>query len=83
MSKERYTIKKRKNTEEYHIFRSRQDNQGCYANQKSICQKMDKLEGQGNNTLTCGDEDETRKVSFELKRNICGICVSDLYLTTK
>jgi hypothetical protein len=45
-----YTLKRRKDTEEYHLFEgvSANSSPNCSSNQLSICEKMNKIESDGN-----------------------------------
>lgn len=80
MGKTVYTLKKKKDTEEYHLFEAvmSSNNSECTPNQKSICEKMDKNESSGN-YFYCEDENNARKKCAALGRPACGICVSHLY----
>lgn len=80
MEKVVYTLKKRKDTEELHLFRAipTSDNKQCTPNKISICKKMDKDESSGN-IFTCASENDARKKCAEIGRPVCGICVSTLY----
>lgn len=73
-----YTLKKRKNTEEYHLFEGDFSIEPCTSNKLSICKKMDKSESLGN-TFMCYTEDKARKRIAEIGRSVCGVCTSHLY----
>lgn len=75
-----YTLKKKSNTEEFHLFKGKMTEEACTSKQVSICEKMDKSESSGNK-FTCYNEDEARKTCAEIGRAVCGICVSHLYAT--
>jgi hypothetical protein len=75
-----YTLKKKKDTGEYHLFEGSMTKDGCTSKQVSICEKMDKSESTGN-IFACADEDLARKKCAEIGREVCGICVSHLYTT--
>lgn len=76
-----YTLKKKKDTEEFHLFEGDfTTNSNCNSNQMSICKKMDKLESAGN-VFTCYTEHNARTRIAEIGRPICGICTSHLYTT--
>ena len=75
-----YTLKKKKDTNELHLFEGTMTKDGCTSSQKSICNKMDKSESAGNK-FTCYTEDEARKKCAEIGRAVCGICISHLYNT--
>jgi len=75
-----YTLKKRKDTKELHLFKGKMTEEGCTSKNKSICQKMDKKESSGN-IFSCKTEDEARTACAEQGRAVCGPCVSHLYET--
>jgi hypothetical protein len=76
-----YTLKRRKDTEEYHLFEGDFTNNGnCNSNIISICKKMDNTESQGN-AFTCYTEDQARIQIAEIGRPVCGVCTSHLYTT--
>ena len=84
MAVQLYTILKRSDTEEYHIFNSDFDalSGECTFSQNSICNKMDKSQNVQTGS-TCKDEYFTRIKAAEIGRRVCGICVSNLYTTYK
>ena len=77
-----YTLKK-KNTNEYHLFRATpQPDNKCLPENNSICKEMknsDSIEI----FFACKTEDEARIECAKIGRDVCGTCVSDLYLTPK
>lgn len=75
-----YSLIKRKNSEELHLFISRIPSDGCIAEDKSICKKMNFGEKAGV-VFSCRDENEIRKKAAELGRRVCGTCISKLYNT--
>lgn len=77
-----YTLKRRKDTEEYHLFEGvfANSSPNCSSNQLSICEKMNKIESDGN-AFTCFNEDQARKQIAEIGRPVCGVCTSHLYTT--
>ncbi len=75
-----YTLKKRKDTEEYYLFEGDFSLEPCTSNKLSICKKMDKSESQGN-AFTCFNEEQARKRIAEIGRSVCGVCTSHLYTT--
>lgn len=77
-----YTLKMKKDTKEYHLFKGKKTPDGCTSNQKSICEKMDKSES-AKNIFACADENSARIKCSEIGREVCGICVSHLYSTYK
>ena len=82
MSEVVYTLKKKKGTEELHIFKGRMTQPDrCNANELSICKEMKKEESIGDNIFACESEHQARISCAGLGRSVCGTCVSDLYLT--
>ena len=75
-----YTLKRRKDTEEYHLFEGDFSQEPCTSKNLSICKKMDKSESQGN-AFTCFNEEQARKRIAEIGRSVCGVCTSHLYTT--
>ena len=75
-----YTLKRKKNTEEYHLFEGDFSQEPCTSKNLSICKKMDKSESQGN-AFTCFNEEQARKQIAEIGRSVCGVCTSHLYTT--
>lgn len=76
-----YTLKRKIDTEEYHLFEGDFTNNGnCNSNKISICKKMYKVESDGN-AFTCFNEDQARKRIAEIGRPVCGVCSSHLYIT--
>ena len=75
-----YTLKKKKDTGELHLFKGEMTDDACTSKQISICEKMNKSESAGNK-FACYNEDEARKKCAEIGREVCGICVSHLYTT--
>ena len=75
-----YTLKKKKNTEECHLFEGDFTNTGCNSENNSICKKMDKQACE-RNVFTCFDENEARTEIAKIGRQVCGVCTSNLYTT--
>lgn len=75
-----YTLKKKQETKELHLFEGDMTTTGCNSKSTSICEKMKKLESE-KNIFTCFNEGEARKKCAEIGRDVCGICVSHLYST--
>lgn len=75
-----YTLKRRKDTEEYHLFKGDFSIQPCTSKNESICKKMIKSESQ-ENAFTCFTEEQARKRIAEIGRSVCGVCTSHLYTT--
>lgn len=76
-----YTLKKKEDTNELHLFRANlaPDNK-CTPEKLSICKKMDKNEST-ENKFACQSESESRKECARIGRQVCGTCVSHLYET--
>lgn len=79
-----YTLKKKNNTEEHHIFEGDwTDNETprhCSVSKLSFCKKATK-EGSSFIDRSCMSESRTRMVAAEMGRVVCGTCVSHLYAT--
>lgn len=75
-----YTLKVNNNSGEYHLFKGEMTEKGCTSDGKSICTKMLKSDSE-KNVFACKDEDMARIECASYGRKVCGICVSDLYLT--
>lgn len=74
-----YTLKENSDTNEYHLFRGTPKKEGgCSSDKKSICGKMDWVEG---SFFACEREDDARVKCAYKGRKVCGVCVSDLYAT--
>lgn len=81
MAKNVYSLKKKKDTEEYHLFRATPTGQDtCNPEKRSICQKME-LKDSIDKIFSCENEDSARKKCAAIGREVCGTCVSDLYET--
>ena len=78
-----YTLKRRKDTEEYHLF------EGDFAIIVQIValisclfvKKMNKTESENVNAFTCYTDDQARRQIAEIGRPVCGVCTSHLYTT--
>ena len=76
-----YTLKKKANTDEMHLFECTLTFSGfCTCNQKSICGRMNKSEHHLD-IFSCVNEDTAREGSAQRGRKVCGTCVSKLYTT--
>ena len=75
---ESYTLKKKKDTGEYHLFEGKMTAEGCTSRQVSICEKMDKSESSGN-IFACEEESSARKKCAKVGRAVCNICISRFY----
>ena len=81
MKKIVYTLKRKANTEELHIFRATpaSDNK-CTPERESICKKMNNNES-SEVIFACLSEDDARVKCAKIGRQVCGTCVSHLYET--
>ncbi len=81
MPKTVYSLKKKKDTEELHLFEAipKEDNK-CTPKNRSVCNKMSKEESIAN-IFVCQSEDDARIACATTGRKVCGICVSHLYET--
>lgn len=78
-----YTLKKKKDTEELHLFEGDMTNDGgCTSESSSVCRKMSKAESSGN-VFTCYNDKSARTACAQAGRAACGTCVSHLYATYK
>jgi hypothetical protein len=73
-----YTLKKKKDTGEYHLFEGKMTEEGCTSNQLSMCDKMNKSESAGN-IFACEEENSARKKCAKFGKAVCSICVSHFY----
>lgn len=74
-----YTLKKKRNKEELHLFEGEIKNKTeCTSNYNSICYKMKKDES-SMNLFACFTDEEARIEIANIGRKVCGICVSHLY----
>lgn len=73
-----YTLKKKKNSVECHLFEGRMTKDGCTSQQLSLCEKMDKSESAGN-VFACEEEDVARRKCAKIGKAVCSVCVSHLY----
>lgn len=76
-----YTLKKKKDTKELHIFKGDfTEGKKCNSEASSICNKMIKSESAGNK-VACKNASEMRLECAQIGRAVCGSCVSHLYAT--
>jgi hypothetical protein len=73
-----YTLKKKKGSEEYHLFEGKMTDEGCTSQQVSVCGKMDKSES-GGNEFACEEEDSARKKCAKIGKKMCVNCISIFY----
>ncbi|MBU0613719.1 hypothetical protein KJ766_00320 [Patescibacteria group bacterium] len=81
MKKPLYTLKKKSQTGELHLFEAEEvSKNSCLPNEWSLCKKMNK-NSSVENTFLCQTEDSARVLCAETGRKVCGICISHLYET--
>jgi hypothetical protein len=79
MEKKVYSVRKKKDTEEHHIFECTPTSENkCMCSTKSICKKMDKSDEE-KTLFSCLPEDRARFEAAKVGRAVCGTCVSHLY----
>ncbi len=79
MNKIAYTLKKKQDTEELHLFKVTQvDPKTCHVPDDSICGMMKKTES-ADNRFICKDEAAARLRCSNIGRHVCGECVRHLY----
>jgi hypothetical protein len=66
-------------TSEIHIFEGDFTTNPCNAENKSICKKMEKSQGDWISLATCLDEQQAREKAAKIGIDVCGDCVSHLY----
>ena len=82
MGKIAYTLKRRKDTNELHLFEGEMvSDDECKSKSTSVCGMMEHSEG--GNIFQCEDEQTARERCAKLGRQVCGVCVSTLYATFK
>lgn len=86
-----YTFKRRRDTNEIHIFEGEYADNGvnCTVPRLSICRGMNQTDGESLRTYTiedqtqifcsCNEEDVARLNAAKIGREVCGTCVSHLY----
>lgn len=78
-----YSIRKRKDSDEHHIFEGRQTSREpleCKSQPESICRKSRFSETKWIR-FSCLSEEQVRMKAATLGRVVCGTCVSHLYAT--
>lgn len=73
-----FTLKKKKGTNEYHLFMGKMTPEGCTSKEVSICGRMKKSESAGN-SFACEEEDSARKKCAKAGKAVCRDCVSSFY----
>jgi len=76
-----YSFFKFDDTDEIHIFEGKFTPDNCTAKNSCICGKINRKDDNVQLIIKCLDEDEARNKAAELGRNVCGVCVSNLYTT--
>lgn len=86
-----YTLLRKGDSDEYHLFTgawANAEHKSCSVSLMSVCKKMSKGERQKDRNgavadpyFACEDEDSARKAIARKGRSVCGICVSTLYRT--
>ena len=83
LENELYSLTKRKDTQEYHIFLNKKKGETCqFVEKQSICTRMEASQSDGHR-FVCRDEKYTRAECAKLGREVCGTCVSHLYADFK
>lgn len=77
-----YTLKKKNDTEEFHLFKGEMTEKGCTSINISICEMMQKKDSE-KNIFACKTENDARIECAKIGREVCGVCVSNLYTTYK
>lgn len=75
-----YTLKKKRNTNEMHLFKCVPANIECKCEPISMCKKMTENESH-DDMFSCNNEDDTRMKIAKIGRQVCGNCASELYTT--
>lgn len=79
-SDELFSLSKRKDTGEFHLFLNKRDSEGkcVFASRKSICGHMSASDRDGS-IFSCSTDEVARKKCAAIGREVCGTCVSHLY----
>ncbi|NOR45261.1 MAG: hypothetical protein GQ534_06700 [Candidatus Delongbacteria bacterium] len=81
MNKTVYILQKFKDSQEFHLFEGKIDDENNICSSKtgkSICGKV-KLDANAKCEFVCEDEDHSRYKCYLLEKKVCGTCVSHLY----
>ena len=73
-----YTLKQKKDTEEYHLFEGDFSIEPCTSQNESVCREMIKSESIANR-FQCFNEQQARTEIAKIGRQVCGVCTSHLY----
>jgi hypothetical protein len=73
-----YTLKRRKGTNEMHLFKGRMTEEGCTSGQISVCGLMNR-DDSAENVFACEEEQSARKKCAGEGRSVCSRCVSTMY----
>jgi len=78
-----YSFRKKKETQETHIFEGtfNIEKNGCNTGPLSICRKINRNSKDVIDIVTCLNDDDARQKAADLGRTVCGVCVSHLYTT--
>lgn len=76
-----YSFIKSAKTEEIHIFEGDFTTNGCNAENKCICKKVQQSEGAWIDGSICLEQQQAREKAANIGRPVCGDCVSHLYTT--
>lgn len=76
-----YSLAKKANTDELHLFEGEMTEASCTAARLSICEKMNSNKDLAAWEFSCKKEQEARALCASKGRKVCGICVSHLYTT--
>lgn len=76
-----YSMRKKRNADEIHIFKSNKDfMEKCIINDYSFCELLRKQDCDNLN-LNCLTEYQARTECVKLRRSVCAKCIEDLYRT--
>lgn len=76
---QKYSIRKKKSTGEFHIHLAKSFENQCKVEIKSLCNKSTFEESESK--TSCESEDEVRMSAARIGRDMCGTCVSFMYET--
>ena len=77
MTNEFYSLQKRKQKNEFHLFIGKDSNGTVQYNSTSICKQLELSESES--VLTDLPEDQARIKCANGGKQVCGTCVSELY----
>lgn len=80
--KKSFTLKRKKSTNEYHLFKSFEVKDNSWQTfSSSLCDTSNMDESSVNSKFKLLGEDEARLEVAKIGRKVCGLCVSYLYAT--